>query len=136
MTKWTKGFSATGVIGYNVVQRLQEQFDRRRLPLKCRAILNDTTGTMMAKAIEAPNTKIGVIVGTGTNACYVEEMRNIWKLRPSPDDTRKMVINCELGNFYTESLRRTDMDITMDKNGVVENIGRQQFEKMIAGELC
>ena len=49
LTKWTKGFSATGVIGYNVVQRLQEQFDRRRLPLKCRAILNDTTGTMMAK---------------------------------------------------------------------------------------
>ena len=79
LTKWTKGFCATGCVGYDAVQRLQEQFDKKGIRLKCKAILNDTVGTMMANAIYAPHTKIGVIVGTGTNACYVEEMRNIGK---------------------------------------------------------
>lgn len=44
------------------------------------AILNDTTGTMMACAFQEPTCNIGVICGTGTNACYMEKVNKIHKL--------------------------------------------------------
>ena len=36
------------------------------------AILNDTTGCLIACAYKRPNCAIGVILGTGTNASYLE----------------------------------------------------------------
>ena len=39
------------------------------------AILNDTTGCLVAAAYKRPDTAIGVIIGTGTNASYVEDIR-------------------------------------------------------------
>ena len=36
------------------------------------AVLNDTTGTLVACAFKDKECQIGVIVGTGTNACYLE----------------------------------------------------------------
>ena len=39
------------------------------------AILNDTTGCLIACAYKRPDCAIGVIIGTGTNASYVEEIR-------------------------------------------------------------
>ena len=36
------------------------------------AILNDTTGCLVAAAYKWPDTAVGVIIGTGTNASYVE----------------------------------------------------------------
>ena len=39
------------------------------------AILNDKTGYLIACAYKRPECAIGVIIGTGTNASYVEEIR-------------------------------------------------------------
>ena len=68
-------------------------------------------------------------------------MRVMWrrcetseKMNADRDDTRKMLINTEIGNFNSEALRRTEMDINMDKMGVPENYGHQAFEKMISGK--
>ena len=36
------------------------------------AILNDTTGCLMSCAWRNPKCRIGLIIGTGTNACYLE----------------------------------------------------------------
>jgi hexokinase len=36
------------------------------------AILNDTTGCLMSCAWKNPKCRIGLIIGTGTNACYLE----------------------------------------------------------------
>lgn len=38
---WTKGFSAQGAVGHDVVQLLQEAFDRKHLHVKCVALVND-----------------------------------------------------------------------------------------------
>ena len=45
------------------------------------AVVNDTVGTLMAHAYEDPETHVGVIIGTGTNAAYVEKADNVpkWK---------------------------------------------------------
>ena len=40
------------------------------------AIVNDTTGTMMSCAFKNPSVSAGLILGTGTNACYMEHLDN------------------------------------------------------------
>lgn len=38
---WTKGFSATGAIGEDVVQLLQDSLDKKKVACKCVALVND-----------------------------------------------------------------------------------------------
>lgn len=38
---WTKGFSAKNAVGHDVVQLLQDAFDRKHLHVKCVALVND-----------------------------------------------------------------------------------------------
>ena len=38
---WTKGFSATGAIGNDVVQLLQDALDKKQVGCKCCALVND-----------------------------------------------------------------------------------------------
>lgn len=45
------------------------------------ALLNDTVGTLMACAFKDNTCQIGVILGTGTNACYMEKLSNCPKLK-------------------------------------------------------
>lgn len=45
------------------------------------ALLNDTVGTLMACAFKENSCNIGVILGTGTNACYLEKLSNCPKLK-------------------------------------------------------
>lgn len=40
------------------------------------ALLNDTVGTLMACAFKDNTCQIGIILGTGTNACYMEKLSN------------------------------------------------------------
>lgn len=40
---WTKGFSATGAIGEDVVQLLQDSLDKKQVPCKCVALVNDVS---------------------------------------------------------------------------------------------
>lgn len=41
------------------------------------AVVNDTTGTLMSCAHKNRECRVGVIVGTGTNACYMETLENV-----------------------------------------------------------
>ena len=43
------------------------------------ALVNDTTGTMMSRALEDANCHVGIILGTGTNACYMERLSAVPK---------------------------------------------------------
>ncbi len=68
------------------------------------ALLNDSVGTLAGGSYEDSNCKIGVILGTGTNACYAEQTSKISTL---PKDSRfraQMVVNTEWGNFSAPSL--------------------------------
>jgi hexokinase len=53
------------------------------------ALINDTTGTLIASNYVDPNTKIACIFGTGCNAAYMETTGNIPKMSPmgfKPDE--------------------------------------------------
>lgn len=78
---WNKGFEAKGVVGKDVVHLLRSALERKKLNLDVVAIVNDTVGTLMAHAYQEPDTYVGVILGTGSNAAYVEKIEHIpkWK---------------------------------------------------------
>ena len=107
---------------------------KQGIPIKVTALINDTTGTLIASAYIDTKIKIGCIFGTGCNAAYMEECGSIPKLAHMnlPPDTL-MAINCEWGAFDNEHkvLPRTQYDILIDQDS--PRPGQQAFEKMIAG---
>jgi hexokinase len=134
LQRWTKGFDIDGVEGENVVPMFEAAIAKRGVPIKLTALINDTTGTLIASAYTDTKMKIGCIFGTGCNAAYMETCKFIPKLAHMnlPPDT-PMAINCEWGAFDNEHkvLPRTTYDIIIDKES--PRPGQQAFEKMIAG---
>ncbi|KAK6751992.1 hypothetical protein RB195_003423 [Necator americanus] len=135
---WSKGFCASGVEGKDVVQLLRKACKKRSdVDIDVVAILNDTVGTLMACAFKERSCQMGVILGTGTNACYMEKLQNVHKLKGEwendgqPDE---MIINMEWGAFGDDgclSFIYTDYDREIDKKSI--NPNKHLFEKMISG---
>ncbi|KAJ9667765.1 hexokinase [Coniosporium apollinis] len=134
LQRWTKGFDIDGVEGHDVVPPFMAALEERGVPIVLAALVNDTTGTLIASAYTDTDVKIGCIFGTGCNAAYMEECGKIPKLAHMnlPPDL-PMAINCEWGAFDNEHkvLPRTPYDVIIDKES--PRPGQQAFEKMIAG---
>ncbi|XP_027722962.1 hexokinase-3 isoform X1 [Vombatus ursinus] len=132
LLSWTKGFKASDCEGQDVVSLLRAAIRRRQgVELNVVAIVNDTVGTMMSCGYEDPHCEVGLIVGTGTNACYMEELCNVSAV---PGDKGRMCINMEWGAFGDDGLLKelcTPFDISVDKSSI--NPGKQRFEKLISG---
>uniref|UniRef100_A0A8C5KED8 Hexokinase-3 n=1 Tax=Jaculus jaculus TaxID=51337 RepID=A0A8C5KED8_JACJA len=132
LLNWTKGFNASDCEGQDVVCLLREAIRRRQaVELNVVAIVNDTVGTMMSCGYEDPRCEMGLIVGTGTNACYMEELRNVTSVA---GDSGHMCINMEWGAFGDDGslgLLSTCFDAIVDQASI--NPGKQRFEKMISG---
>lgn len=136
LTRWTKGFRCAGVEQEDVGRLLKEAIARRGdLEIDVMALLNDTTGTLMSCAHRNPECRIGVIIGTGCNACYVERVENADLLEPEYKvDKPNILVNTEWGAFGESGkleFVRTDYDRKIDKASL--NAGSQLFEKMISG---
>ncbi|KAF2478211.1 uncharacterized protein BDR25DRAFT_8830 [Lindgomyces ingoldianus] len=134
LQRWTKGFDIEGVEGKDVVPPFEAALAERGVPIKLTALVNDTTGTLIASAYTDTEMRIGCIFGTGCNAAYMENCGSIPKLaHMNLDPSLPMAINCEWGAFDNEHkvLPRTPYDIVIDKES--PRPGQQAFEKMIAG---
>uniref|UniRef100_A0A8C7U2P3 Hexokinase-2 n=1 Tax=Oncorhynchus mykiss TaxID=8022 RepID=A0A8C7U2P3_ONCMY len=132
LVTWTKGFKATDCEGENVVGLLREGIKRREeFDLDVVAVVNDTVGTMMTCAYEEATCEVGLIAGTGSNACYMEEMRNIETVE---GDVGRMCVNMEWGAFGDNGCLddiRTEYDRAVDDLSL--NPGKQRYEKMCSG---
>eukprot|EP00669_Euglena_mutabilis_P004533 TRINITY_DN15873_c0_g1_i1.p1 TRINITY_DN15873_c0_g1~~TRINITY_DN15873_c0_g1_i1.p1 ORF type:complete len:275 (+),score=49.83 TRINITY_DN15873_c0_g1_i1:113-937(+) len=98
------------------------------------AVMNDTVGAFISGLFDEPNTSVAVIVGTGTNMCYVEQDSAITKLPVDNARPETMLLNTEWGALadvdkHVFPLNR--FDIAVDEGST--NHGQQLFEKMIAG---
>uniref|UniRef100_A0A8C6Z334 hexokinase n=1 Tax=Nothoprocta perdicaria TaxID=30464 RepID=A0A8C6Z334_NOTPE len=129
---WTKGFKATDCEGEDVVDMLREAIKRRNeFDLDIVAVVNDTVGTMMTCGYEDPKCEIGLIAGTGSNVCYMEDMKNIEAVEGNEG---KMCINTEWGGFGDNGCIddiRTEYDREVDEGSL--NPGKQRYEKMTSG---
>uniref|UniRef100_UPI003AB02106 hexokinase-1-like isoform X6 n=1 Tax=Centroberyx gerrardi TaxID=166262 RepID=UPI003AB02106 len=132
LVNWTKGFKATDCEGEDVVELLREGIKRKEeFELDVVAIVNDTVGTMMTCAYEEPTCEVGLIAGTGSNACYMEEMKNIETVEGNQG---RMCVNMEWGAFGDNGCLddiRTQYDRAVDENSL--NEGKQRYEKMCSG---
>ncbi|XP_062392521.1 hexokinase-2-like [Sardina pilchardus] len=120
LIKWTKEFSCSGVEGQDVVQLLKDAIRRQgKFDISSVAMVNDTVGTLMSCGKTDSPFDIGVVIGTGTNACYMGD---------------EGCINTEWGGFGDDgSLRdiQTEFDLAVDCYS--GNPGMNTFEKMTSG---
>ncbi|XP_028298855.1 putative hexokinase HKDC1 [Gouania willdenowi] len=158
LVSWTKGFKATDCEGHDVVNMLREAIKRRNdYDLDIVSIVNDTVGTMMSCAYEDPECEVALIAGTGSNVCYMEELRNIKKVKQSTHKTEdvntdggeekgtekttnhtadisRMCVNTEWGGLGDDGSLDdiiTSYDTAVDQNSI--NPGKQRFEKLTSG---
>ncbi|EGV66103.1 hexokinase [Yamadazyma tenuis] len=137
LQRWTKGFDIDNVEGHDVVPMLQASIKKVGVPIDVVALINDTTGTLVASMYTDPEAKMGLIFGTGCNGAYYDVVGDIPKLEGKfPSDipaTSLMAINCEYGAFDNEHavLPRTKYDVQIDAES--PRPGQQSFEKMISG---
>lgn len=120
---WTKEIMTAGVEGQDVGQMLQNALNNKGLGrVVLQAVINDTTGTLLATAYNDSTATIGTICGTGHNSCYLEPCH--------PLTNRPMIINMESGNF--DGVLQTKYDILLDQAS--EKPGAQRLEKMTSGQ--
>ena len=135
LVQWTKGFACKGVEGQDVVELLRASIRKRQdVEIDVMAVVNDTTGTLMSCAHKNRECRVGVIVGTGTNACYMERAENAELFFADEDEAEQVIVNTEWGAFGDNGVLdfvRTDWDDEVDTYSL--NKGRQLFEKMISG---
>lgn len=104
------------------------------MPVQVTALVNDTVGTLLSNAYKKPDTLAGLILGTGSNGAYIEQVKNITKWKAPPGDNKKeMIINMEFGAFDCERniLPLTRFDNKLDRKSI--NPHKQIFEKLISG---
>ncbi|XP_076372364.1 hexokinase type 2-like isoform X1 [Tachypleus tridentatus] len=134
LVTWTKGFRCAGVEGEDVVKLLREAVLRKKINIDVVAVVNDTTGTLMSCAHKNRECRVGVIVGTGTNACYMEKIENVETWEEDQNGSKQVIINTEWGAFGDNGCLDflcTRYDREVDKASL--NTGKQIFEKMISG---
>ncbi|KIM82793.1 hypothetical protein PILCRDRAFT_820078 [Piloderma croceum F 1598] len=135
LIRWTKGINVANTEGHDVAAMFATSLAKYQLPIKLTALINDTTGTLIASHYVNPRTKIAVIFGTGCNAAYMEHIKDIEKIKHLGIDPKaEMAINCEWGafdSFEHEHLPRTKYDTIVDESS--NKPGEQAFEKLISG---
>lgn len=136
LVTWTKSFKCPDGVGEDAVKLLNEAIERRGdISIDVTAILNDTTGTLMAGAYLDHKCQIGLILGTGSNAAYVEKIKNVDKWTgPMEDPEAEEVIDIEWGAFGDNGCLdylKTGFDWEVDKHS--NHVGSFTFEKLFGG---
>ncbi|CAN1286186.1 HXK1 [Linum perenne] len=131
LVRWTKGFSIDELVGQDVVTELTRAMKRQNLEMHVSALVNDTVGTLAGGRYTDKDVAAAVILGTGTNAAYVERAQAIPKWHGALPKSGEMVINMEWGNFKSSHLPLTEFDNALDVESL--NPGEQIFEKVISG---
>lgn len=97
------------------------------------ALLNDTVAAMLAGVLTSKEHSydgyVGLILGTGLNACCAVDAAAITKADLEGFAHDKMIVNMEIGNY--SGFPRGTVDIALDEASAMP--GGHQFEKMISG---
>ncbi len=133
LIRFVKEIHMSEVVGHRIGENLNAALVRLGLAgPKHIVILNDTVTTLLAGMAgfedKHYDSFVGFILGTGTNTCYVEQNKNINKVR-GLDAGREMIINVESGGFGKAP--RGEIDLRFDAG--MNNPGVHTFEKMISG---
>ncbi|CAG2060665.1 unnamed protein product, partial [Timema podura] len=81
-------------------------------------------GTLVQGAVLDPRTTIGLILGTGSNACYLERADRVQHWEQQRHGEKQVIIDIEWGAFGdngTLDFIKTDFDRIVDKNSLIAN---------------
>ncbi|KAK4030001.1 hypothetical protein OUZ56_022960 [Daphnia magna] len=136
LVSWTKSFNCSGVVGEDAVKMLNDAIHRRGdTDVDVIAVLNDTTGTLVQGAFVDRKCAIGLILGTGSNACYIERADRIEKWEGKDKGVEEVVIDVEWGAFGDNGVLdfiKTEYDKEVDRNSLL--VGSFTFEKHFGGK--
>ncbi|XP_070201528.1 hexokinase type 2-like [Littorina saxatilis] len=129
LAKWTKEFCCEGVVGQDLNELLQKNMQTRAdLRLEVVAISNNVVNTLMTIVHQNRKCQIGLHIGHGFNACYVNE-----RDEGTEDYESCEIYNTELGalgeNGTLDHLR-TKHDKDLDASS--RQPGSQILEKMVS----
>ena len=134
-----KGFSIPSILNASLTDLLHDALEELhpRHPIRITALLNDAVATLLSHAFIRPNTRMGLICGTGTNAtclCPIQYLSDE-KYRHEGDGTRAweefVLVNAEWSMFGNGLLPVTEYDRIIDQESRMP--GFQPFEQMVSG---
>lgn len=134
LMEWTKGMNVPDCIGKDPVKLLQQELQELGLNMQIVALCNDSVGTLISHSYHNNKAAIGVVLGSGTNAAYLELVSNIPKLR-TETASRTMIVDMEwgaLGSHHRDSLPISCLDEEVDAHS--SNPGKQCLEKLMCGD--
>ncbi|XP_070499894.1 hexokinase-like [Chironomus tepperi] len=142
LVTWTKSFNCPSVVGRDVVELLQNSLKKHGMEnIEVLCILNDTTGTLVEGARLDKKTRIGMILGTGSNAAFLERAERVQHWEGERHNEKHVIIDIEWGAFGdkgTIDFIRTEYDKEVDNGSLLKN--SFTFEKYISGkylgEVC
>ena len=82
------------------------------------ALINNTTGILLSVGNEVPDCHIGLALGDGANACYIEKLSAIRKFKGDRSHTH-VIVNTEWGAFGDDGKLdywRNEYDRHLDEN--------------------
>ncbi|KAK1278599.1 Hexokinase-3 [Acorus gramineus] len=106
LIKWTKGFAIDDTVGRDVTECLEEAMMRRGLNMRVAALVNDTVGTLALGHYHDEDTVAAVVLGTGTNACYVERADAIIKCQGLLTNSGGMGFEKMISGMYLGDIAR------------------------------
>ncbi|KAI9699531.1 MAG: hypothetical protein M1820_007162 [Bogoriella megaspora] len=133
-----KGFAITqGVQGVNVKELIVEACKKQNLNVRLRAIVNDSTATLLSRAYVDNTTRMALILGTGTNAALhlpvtalahekFGERSQSWY-----DQAKHVIVNTEFSMFGKNILPTTRWDDYLNITHIHPDY--QPFEHLMSG---
>ncbi|KAM0859660.1 hypothetical protein ACQ4PT_047038 [Festuca glaucescens] len=106
LIKWTKEFAVDDAVGEDVVAELKTAMEKQGLDMRVSALINDTVGTLAAGSYKDEDIVIGVILGTGSNAAYVEKANAIPKLNGELPQSGNMIFEKLISGLYLGDIVR------------------------------
>lgn len=135
LIRFTKEIKAKEVEGEFIVKNLLSAIKKQGFGSNKKIILlNDTTASLLASILAFQNREyesyVGLILGTGCNACYIEKNENIKnKFVEDLDKNEYQIINIESGSFSKGPEGKIDLKFN---NNTIDP-GKNSFEKMFSG---
>ncbi|KAH8278787.1 hypothetical protein KR018_009480 [Drosophila ironensis] len=136
LVAWAKEFGSAASIGKDVVQLLRSSLAKYPgVSVEIMGIINIGAGSLLGLCWAQPNTRMGLIMGSIVNACYVERIEKC-ELYEGDETKRLMIINSDWAHFGDTGqldFLRNEFDKQLDAESM--NPGSRMFEKF-SGALC
>ncbi|XP_067128625.1 hexokinase-4-like [Centruroides vittatus] len=137
LVTWTKSFNCPDAVGKDAVQMLNDAIRRKGdMEVDVVAIVNDTTGTLVKGTLVDRNCAIGMVLATGSNACYLERVDRIGKWIGDRPGVEEVVVDTEWGAFGDNGVLdfvKTEYDRAVNEHSLLVN--SFTFEKLLSGKF-